>query len=330
MAANSFDTRAFRNALGSFATGVTIITTKAGDGQLVGLTANSFNSVSLEPPLVLWSLAKTAASVPVFNDAEHWNVHILSVEQEPLSNKFASKGADKFADVELEHGITDAPLLAGCTARLQCRNAFQYDGGDHIIFVGEVLAFDTTDSAPLAFVGGQYALTARKPYEGVALSSSTVEELSSAAYNENLLGYLLGRSHFQLLHGLKDRAGEKQLSDLEFYVLSVLGVQSELTLAELNEYLRYTDIELSMDDLGNLFARQLIALGEDGALIQLTHDGRQESISHIATAKGLEESIKETLGEGELQALKLLLKKVIKLTDPGVPDLWDVAKAVNQ
>lgn len=319
MKANPFDSREFRNALGSFATGVTIITTTANDGTQVGLTANSFNSVSLEPPLVLWSLAKNAGSVPVFEQAEHWNVHILSLEQEALSNQFASRGAEKFANVELETGITDAPLISNCATRLQCRNAFQYDGGDHIIFVGEVLAFDTTDKAPLAFVGGQYALTTRKPYEGVRLSGS---DNLTAHYNENLLGYLLGRAHFQMLFNLKDSLAAHQLSELEFYVLSILGIQSELTLEQLNKHLTHLNLQLTLDDLKHLFERKLIAFESKQQLIQMTYDGRQASIAHIATAKSVEESVKAQLGDGELQALKLLLKKVIKLTDPGIPDLW--------
>ena len=186
MTQTTFDTKAFRSALGTFTTGVTIITTTAADGTPVGLTANSFNSVSLDPPLVLWSLAKTALSVPVFTEATHWNVHVLSVDQEDLSGRFASKGEDKFSGLELDEGISNAPLLHNCTARFQCRTAFTHDGGDHIIFIGEVLGFDQSQLPPLAFQSGQYALTARKPWEGVNLSAS--EAPLECSYTEDLLG----------------------------------------------------------------------------------------------------------------------------------------------
>ena len=138
----SFNPRAFRDALSTFTTGVTIITTRDADGSAVGITANSFNSVSLNPPLVLWSLAKSAYSLGAFSHTKHWNVHVLSVEQEALSSRFAARGEDKFSGIELDRGINDIPLLHSCTARFQCRTAFMYEGGDHVIFVGEVLGFD--------------------------------------------------------------------------------------------------------------------------------------------------------------------------------------------
>lgn len=161
MKQSHIDPKALRNALGTFTTGVTIITTRDGEGHAVGLTANSFNSVSLDPPLVLWSLAKTAMSVPAFTESTHWNVHVLAADQQSLSNRFASKGEDKFAGLELDNGVSDAPLIKQCTARFQCRTAFTYDGGDHIIFIGEVIAFDQQDLPPLAFQSGQYAVTAK-------------------------------------------------------------------------------------------------------------------------------------------------------------------------
>ena len=97
-----FDPQAFRAALGTFTTGVTIITTRAADGEAVGITANSFNSVSLNPPLVLWSLAKNARSLAAFSGAKHWNVHVLSADQEALSGRFARQGEEKFAGLELD------------------------------------------------------------------------------------------------------------------------------------------------------------------------------------------------------------------------------------
>ena len=142
MSQASFDPQAFRAALGTFTTGVTIITTRGDDDTPIGVTANSFNSVSLNPPLVLWSLAKSANSLPAFETGRHWNVHVLSADQQALAASFAAQGADKFGGLELEPGISPAPLLPHCTARFQCRTAFRYDGGDHVIFVGEVLAYE--------------------------------------------------------------------------------------------------------------------------------------------------------------------------------------------
>lgn len=157
-----FDSKAFRAALGAFATGVTVITTVGRDGQPIGLTANSFNSVSLDPPLVLWSLAKKAFSLQDFVEARHWAVHVLSAEQEHLSNRFARAGEDKFAGVDLEFSAEGIPLLPDCAARFECSSTFQYEGGDHLIFVGEVLQFEKNELAPLVFHAGSYALATRK------------------------------------------------------------------------------------------------------------------------------------------------------------------------
>lgn len=152
------DPRAFRNALGQFATGVTVVTTTDTDGRKVGMTANSFSSVSLEPMLVLWSVAKTSNSFDVFNETEHFNIHILNSEQKDLSNHFASKDiADRFADIEHSTGHGGSPLLTDYSAVFQCDIEARYEGGDHIILVGRVVEFDNKEKAPLLFHCGQYA-----------------------------------------------------------------------------------------------------------------------------------------------------------------------------
>jgi len=152
----SQDALAFRNALGSFVTGVTIVTTRDRAGQDIGLTANSFNSVSLDPPMILWSLALISRNLPAFRQATWWAVHVLSSSQETLSGRFASKAADKFTGVPVTRGPGDIPMLEDCAARFVCRTAFEYEGGDHAIFVGEVLSFDRAGHPPLVYHQGRY------------------------------------------------------------------------------------------------------------------------------------------------------------------------------
>ena len=154
--------RRFRSALGAFATGVTIVTTRDPQGHDIGLTANSFNSVSLEPPMVLWSLAKSARSLPAFVAASHFAVHVLAANQEELSLRFATRGSEKFGGLDLERGAAQVPLLRGCSARFQCRTAFRHEAGDHMIFVGEVEAFDHSDLPELLFHRGRYSLAVPK------------------------------------------------------------------------------------------------------------------------------------------------------------------------
>ncbi|MBN9698476.1 MAG: flavin reductase [Zoogloea sp.] len=317
----SFDPQAFRAALGTFTTGVTIITTRSADGAPVGITANSFNSVSLNPPLVLWSLAKTARSLPVFEEGLHWNVHVLSADQEALSGSFATQGSDKFAGLALDPGISSAPLLPGCTARFQCRTAFRYDGGDHVIFVGEVLAYDRSELPPLVYQAGQYAIAARKPRQEVRLGATPPPECS---YTEDLLGYLLGRAHYQMLHALRQLLASHALDEPAFFILSTLSVRDRLSLDELNAIIGYTGFVVTAAQLDALEAQRFIAREEDGDTLRfvLTADGREASLRQIAHAKAVEEDLADTLGAGDVMALKLLLKRLIACTDPGLPDLW--------
>lgn len=150
-----FDTREFRNALGNFATGVTIITAKGPNGELVGVTANSFNSVSLEPPLVLWSIDKGSPSLPILENSSHFCVHILNENQGEECMTFAKSGTDKFATVKYGEGLGGAPLLEGCLARFECKNVVHHEGGDHMIIVGEVERYETNEGEPLTFFRGQ-------------------------------------------------------------------------------------------------------------------------------------------------------------------------------
>ena len=147
----------FRAALGMFATGVTIVTARGADGALVGLTANSFNSVSLSPPLVLWSLAMRAGSLPVFARGSHYAINILAADQMPLAQRFATRDIDRFAGVAWREGAGGAPVLDGVAAVFECANRSQYEEGDHIIFVGEVERCEARAGAqPLIFHGGRY------------------------------------------------------------------------------------------------------------------------------------------------------------------------------
>ncbi len=156
-AAPSFESPAFRAALGMFATGVTIVTARAANGTLIGLTANSFNSVSLSPPLVLWSLSRAAASMATLATGSHYAINILAADQRALAERFATKGADRWAGVAHSAGMAGAPLIDGAVAQFECFNRSRYDEGDHVIFVGEVEhCSHRTGAAPLLFHGGKF------------------------------------------------------------------------------------------------------------------------------------------------------------------------------
>jgi flavin reductase (DIM6/NTAB) family NADH-FMN oxidoreductase RutF len=150
------DPRDLRNALGSYATGVAVITAADTDSKVVGLTCNSFASVSLNPPLVLWSLVIHSPNLAVFQKASHFTVNVLAATQQKLASQFAVSSADKFAGVDWTPGLGGAPVLAGTVASFQCRTADRYYGGDHVIFLGAVEAYAYNKSEPLLFAQGGF------------------------------------------------------------------------------------------------------------------------------------------------------------------------------
>lgn len=319
------DPREFRAALGSFATGVTVITTRAADGTPVGLTANSFNSVSLDPPMVLWSLAKKSFSLPAFVAARDWAVHVLAADQEPLSNRFAKAGEDKFAALDLETNADGVPLLKGCAARFQCRTSFQYEGGDHIIFVGEVTAFDRSERAPLVFHAGRYALATQKDPSLPQARSARL----AGSFAEDFLGYLLGRAHFQFYQGLREKVHAQGLSDDQWYVLAMLTVKDGLTAQEVDAAIAYTLGRPSKPVLDSLAASgwlERTAPASGPAVFLLSGEGRNRSLHLLAAAKSMEADALGRIGYADGAVLKTLLQKFITRTNPGLPDLWGHGK----
>lgn len=150
--------QALRTALGRFATGVTIVTCLDASGRPVGLTANSFSALSLDPPLVLWSLRRSSPSLASFAAAAHFAVNVLAETQVDLSRRFAAPVADKFAEGQWSPGLGGAPVLTGCAAVFECATVQQHDGGDHALFIGRVLRVSDVGVAPLLFQGGHYRM----------------------------------------------------------------------------------------------------------------------------------------------------------------------------
>jgi flavin reductase (DIM6/NTAB) family NADH-FMN oxidoreductase RutF len=165
-----FDSRELRRVLGAFVTGVTVVTTTDDKDRFHGVTANSFSSVSLDPPLVLWSQAVNTQSHSTFFKAERFAVNILAEDQTDLSNRFAKSSPEKFAGLEVDIGLGGIPLLRGCNAWLQCRVVSRLSGGDHTIYVAEVDSIARAELKPLLFGNGQYLRTGPHDLGGVAAS----------------------------------------------------------------------------------------------------------------------------------------------------------------
>jgi flavin reductase (DIM6/NTAB) family NADH-FMN oxidoreductase RutF len=153
------DVRHFRTALSQFATGVTVITTRLADGTFFGLTASSFNSVSLNPPLVLWSLDQGASSLPLFTGNSHYVINVLAGDQAELAARFSRRIENRFEGIEFDLSHTGLPILKGVAAWFECHNRSRYPEGDHVIFVGEVERCDVLPRPALVFHAGQFVAT---------------------------------------------------------------------------------------------------------------------------------------------------------------------------
>jgi flavin reductase (DIM6/NTAB) family NADH-FMN oxidoreductase RutF len=151
-----FDTQHFRAALSQFATGVTIITTRDQDGSFFGLTASSFNSVSLTPPLVLWSLGQKSRSMPLFAENSHYVINVLAADQAELAERFASRLDDRFSGVDFSLSQNGLPILGGVSAWFECHNRSRHPEGDHVIFVGEVERCSFERKPALLFHDGRF------------------------------------------------------------------------------------------------------------------------------------------------------------------------------
>ncbi len=316
---NARDAHDFRQALGQFATGVTVITTLDADGEPVGVTASSFNSVSLDPPLVLWSLAKSARSMAAFRESGHFCVHVLGASQEALSARFASAGSDKFAGQEWTRGVGNVPLLPAYAARFQCRTTHTYEGGDHLIFVGQVLDYEKTDEPPLVFHGGSYALAkskgkGEKPGAGVDVAHGT--------FTENFFLYLIARAHFQASAPLRDAWASADIDESEYLTLTLLGLGGPMSLQALQVRLEHTGRAPDHGTLHAMIGKGLVTETHDGMQYAITVKGRELYLSLLAQSKAIEEQLLADFPETEIADVIRFLQRFIKRSDPGVPDFW--------
>ena len=306
----------FRAALGSFATGVTVITTMSEDGKPVGVTASSFNSVSLDPPLVLWSLAKNSLSKDAFCTSGHFAIHVLSSKQQELSNKFARSGDDKFSGLNWEGGKLDSPVLDEYAALFECKTMHQYEGGDHIILVGQVMHFDLCDEEPLVFHGGQYAEARPKTSEEIEQGV----DLHQGEFTDDFLLYLISRAHFQSSRPTRLRLDELGISQSDYMALAVLSMNAPATAAEISARLDHTGFTPDELALDKMVADGLLEKTDDQ--FDLSETGRSHLVSTLAVAKAFEDDLLDHFTATEISDAKRVLKKLIDLTGEDVPHLW--------
>ncbi|WP_339503321.1 p-hydroxyphenylacetate 3-hydroxylase reductase component [Pseudomonas silesiensis] len=307
-AAAEFDTRAFRRALGNFATGVTVVTATGPDGRQVGVTANSFNSVSLDPPLVLWSIDKRSSSHEVFEEASHFAVNILAADQIDLSNNFARPKDDRFAGIDYETGVGGSPVFVDCAARFHCEKYQQLDGGDHWILVGKVLASDDLGRAPLLYHQGAYSMVLphtrmTKREEGQPPSSNFQGRLSHNLY------YLMTQALRVYQASYQPRQLSTGLRTSEARMLMVLENDAGLNLADLQREVAMPAREIE-EAVGNLKRKGLVEGA--GECVRLTVKGVDETEALWAIASEQQEKVFGQFTQEQVESFKEVLKAVIR------------------
>jgi flavin reductase (DIM6/NTAB) family NADH-FMN oxidoreductase RutF/DNA-binding MarR family transcriptional regulator len=303
-----FDKRAFRTALGCFPTGVTVVTTLDPGGKRIGLTANSFTSVSLDPPLVLWSLAKSAASLPTFVKAPHYAINVLAADQIGLSRRFAGPHPDRFAEVTCREGLGGVPLIEGCAAWFECHNVHRYEGGDHVILVGQVERFAESDRTALAFHAGAYRITSHHP--------ENLARPESERFIDDYLLYLLARASHLASGQFHARLKKLDMPVPHWRVLAALSDGDALTVSTLARIVLFqqptmTKVIDRMAKLG-LVERRPSATDRRQVLVHITRKGRSAVRGLLKQAKRHEAEILAGYGHAETTHLKAALRTLIE------------------
>ncbi|CAB4049583.1 flavin reductase [Paraburkholderia phenoliruptrix] len=302
------DLRMFRRCLSQYGTGVAIVTTSNGTSRFA-VTVNSFSSLSLDPPLLLWSIDRKSRSFEAFSSCEHFAVNILSAEQIELSRHFSSKVIDKFADVDWVPGRFGSPLLSGCIARFECSAEARHDGGDHMILIGRVQQLERFDGMPLIFSQGQYSIPLEHP-------DAPGEPAAMAAEKPNALANNVLQMIFNAHHALSDAFEEHRRAEgVSIGVARVLatvhghpGIKADSVAAQ--TYLGQRDVE---DAVAELEGKSLLLHTEDGGM-RLTPSGvaLREAIGERWIA--FQNAQLESIPSADISVLMRTLKRLIEQT----------------
>jgi len=308
----NFSSSKFRSALSSFATGVTIITARDLNDDPIGMTASSFNSVSMEPPLILWSIAKAALSAPSFTNATYFAVHVLASDQAEISNKFAIKGEDKFSNIKWNEDQNRVPIISDVSSRFDCKTHDIHDGGVHWIIVGEVVKLINTSKQGLVFSEGSYATTsAIKPDQHSEPDIDTGMSLI-----DELLIYQLARASRQVETLFHKTVDAEDLTIPEWRILASLHGKVSRNLVDLCAR-TFVDPSAILNVLKQMSDDNLCILSGHGDDIIITGtDLGMNRVSHLFNAaRNQENEILKNMNDQERISLIKNLKNVIRNTN---------------
>lgn len=305
----ALDPRQFRRALGNFACGVTIVTACDANGHKVGVTANSFNSVSLDPPLILWSLDKRSSAWETFQQASHFAVNILASTQIELSNHFARPQEDKFAGIEHLAGAGGAPVFQGCAGNFQCSSYQHIDAGDHWLIIGQVEHFEDFSQPPLVYHQGGYAMVLPHPRGS---KPEVIEQNEPADLLHTRLGDNLFYLMIQAVSASHPRFVQEHLKlgmrNSESRLLLVLDSAPNANIAELQQATSMPAREMA-DALANLQAKGYLAVNDTQRWVTSAGHSKLEELWD--TVHQAQDEIFGELNEGELEVFKKALRLVV-------------------
>lgn len=299
----------FRRSLSEFSTGVTVITTSV-NGERFGLTSNSFASVSLAPPLILWSIRRESTSFSAFMGCSHFAVNILADDQIELSQRFAKSGPDKFRDIECRAGEGDVPLFSHVAATFECINSHAYDGGDHLILVGEILRYCRYDRQPLLFVKGRYAVSADHPSARILAGNGKAGHSEDG--QERVLSNLMIRAYGAVAARLEQgrQTAGLGLSLMQARLLRAAAASPDRTLDQLMPEL-LLDFNASQSLLESVVSLGLIKVDERGR-VGLTARGDERLHAVVAHAQANEETMFRGIAVSDLDTVRRVLSTMIQ------------------
>ncbi len=301
----SIDPRALRQTLGQFATGVTVVTCRAADGEPVGMTANSFASVSLDPPLVLWSVDRSARSYDAFAAAERFAFSILAQDQADHSNRFSKPGTEKFTGVAIVEGMGKVPLIADAAAHLECVQHATFDGGDHLVIVGRVERFVRHDRRGLVFSQGRYGVVA--PHPGTV--GAPPREASERHPYDDFLVPLLYRAYNHLFRAFSDTLAAEEATGPQMRILAILAASGPTDDETLLTRTMLSQTSFA-DARASLLAMGLIA--DRDAIAAITEAGRTRLGDLLNQAAAQEGRSTGALDATEVELLRDLLRKLVR------------------
>jgi len=256
--------------------------------------------------------------MPAYQNSGGFNVHVLASHQSDLSNRFARQSDDKFKDVDFTNCKQGFPLLNEFAALFRCKTHFQYEGGDHIIFVGEVIDYQTHDFPVLVFHGGRYAEAKQKtaPAEPHELGI----DLNRSRFSDDFLLYLLSRAHFQTSYPTRKACYDIGMSEPEYFCLSLISMSGALSKDEIVYRLEHTGHHPDDEIFARLARKGWVE--NDNTKIQISDSGRETFIKLLAHSKALEEQLLKHFTDDELASASAFLKKLIDITGSEIPELW--------